>query len=75
MQHFLFAINFPTYTHVHLGGKGNDTQPSGRLCVKELAVMNRSHCISKNIVDINQSERKIGSHVATAFDYPDQVYL
>lgn len=43
--------------------------------VKELAVTNRSGCISKNIVDINQSERRIGSHVAPVLDYPDQDYL
>lgn len=43
--------------------------------VKELAVINRSSCISKNIIDINQSKRNIGSHMASAFDYPDQDYV
>lgn len=42
--------------------------------VKELAVTNRSSCISKNVVDINLSEKRIGSHVAPVFDYPDQDY-
>lgn len=42
--------------------------------VKELAVINRSSCISKNI-DINQSKRNIGSHMASAFDYPHQDYV
>ena len=61
--------------HVHFGEKGSDTYPSGGFCGKELTVINRSCCISRNIVDINQSEREIGSHAATAFDYPDQDYL
>lgn len=61
--------------HLHSGKKENDTYPSGGFCVKELAVINRSSCMSKNIVDINQSERKIGSHMATAFGYPEQDYL
>lgn len=55
--------------------KENDTYPSGGFWVKELVGTKRGSCISKNIVDINQSEGEIGSHMATAFDYPDQDYL
>lgn len=61
--------------HVHSREKENDTYCSGAFGVKELVVIHRSSCISKNIVDKSQSGREIGSHMATAFDYPDQDYL
>lgn len=61
--------------HVHSREKENDTHRSGASGVKELVVIHRSSCISKDIVDINQSEGEIGSHMATASDYPDQDYL
>lgn len=57
------------------GKRENDAYGLGRFSVKELGVKNRSSYISENIVDIHQSEREIGSHVVTAFDYPDQDYL
>lgn len=55
--------------------KENDTYPSGGFWVKELVVIKKGSCTSKNIVDINQNKREIESYMATAFDYPDQDYL
>lgn len=61
--------------HVHAGKKRKLIHILWEDYAKELAVINRSSCISKNIIDINQSERKIKSHMAPAFDYPDQDYI